>query len=135
MNLLKSLLPIAAVAAGAYFGGGTGAATGERLATSFLTSQGRSKDKFNAPFASAPAVQSRTAAELAAGSRSATAQVQMNPIQRVLQSDPRIESAMVNLVNNATNQNIIDLFSKYGNIQYTAKGGRSQPIQQTGIQV
>ncbi len=133
MNLLKSLLPIAAVAAGSYFGGGTGAATGERLAQSFLTSQGRSKSSM--PFGAAPSMQSRTAAELAAGSRSATAQVQMNPIQQVMQTDPRIESAMVNLVNNATNQQIIDLFSKHGSIQFTAKGGRSQPISQTNVQV
>lgn len=135
MNLLKSLLPIAAIAAGSYFGGGTGAATGERLAQSFLTSQGRSKDKFTAPFGAAPSIQSRTAAELAAGSRSAAAQVQMNPIQQVMQTDPRIESAMVNLVNSATNQQIIDLFSKHGSIQFTAKGGRSQPVSQTNVQV
>tara|TARA_R110002072_G_scaffold240075_1_gene398161 strand:- start:1269 stop:1670 length:402 start_codon:yes stop_codon:yes gene_type:complete len=133
MNLLQSLLPIAAVAAGSYFGGGAGAATGERLATSFLTSQGRTKG--SAPFGAAPTVKPRTAAELAAGSRTATAQVQMNPIQQVMQSDPRIESAMVNLVNNATNQNIIDLFSKHGGVRYTAKGGRAQTIQQTNIQV
>ena len=69
------------------------------------------------------------------GSRSSATAVQMNPIQRIMGSEPRLESAMVNLVNNATNQQVIDLFSKYGNIQYTAKGGRSQPIQQTGIQV
>lgn len=133
MNLLKSLLPIAAIAAGSYFGGSAGGAAGERLATSFLTSQGRSKD--SRPFGAAPVVQSRTAAELAAGSRSATASVQMNPIQQMLQVDPRIESAMINLVNNATNQQVIDLFSKHGNIQFTAKGGRSQPIQQTNVQV
>ena len=134
MNLLKSLLPIAAVAAGAYFGGGTGAATGERLATSFLTSQQRSREG-TAPFQAAPVVRPTKLGQMNLGSRSSATAVQMNPIQRIMGSEPRLESAMVNLVNNATNQQVIDLFSKYGNIQYTAKGGRSQPIQQTGIQV
>lgn len=133
MNLLQSLLPIAAVAAGSYFGGGAGAATGERLATSFLTSQGRTKG--SAPFGAAPVVRPTKLGQMNLGSRGSATAVQMNPIQQVMQSDPRIESAMVNLVNNATNQNIIDLFSKHGGVRYTAKGGRAQTIQQTNIQV
>jgi len=48
----------------------------------------------------------------------------MNPIQQVAQSDPRLESAMANLVQNARNQQVIDMFSKYGSVGFTAKGGQ-----------
>ena len=132
MNLLKALLPIAAIAAGTYFGGGTGGATAKKLADTFLTAGG-GKDK--PAFGPAPKLQSRTAAQLAAGSRSATTPVQLNPVQQVMQSDPRLESALVSLLNNARNQQVIDMFSKYGNVNFTAKGGKQQAIQQTGIQV
>lgn len=132
MNLLKSLLPIAAIAAGTYFGGSTGGATAKKLADTFLTAGG---GKGKPAFGAAPNLQSRTAAELTSGSRSATTPVQMNPIQQVLQSDPRLESAIVSLLNNARNQQVIDMFSKHGNVNFTAKGGKQQAIQQTGIQV
>lgn len=134
MNLLKSLLPIAAVAAGAYFGGGGGAVTGQRLATSFLDSQQRSREG-TAPFQSAPVVRPTKLGQMNLGSKGSNIPVQMNPIQRIMGTEPRLESALSSLVNNATNQQVIDLFSKFGSIQYTAKGGKSQPIQQTGIQV
>jgi len=121
MNLLKSILPLAVVAGAAYAGGTPGAAVGERLATSFLTASGGSKKK---PFSSAPALRSRSLGELNLGSKGSGQLPPMNPIQQVAQSDPRLESAMANLVQNARNQQVIDMFSKYGSVGFTAKGGQ-----------
>jgi hypothetical protein len=132
MNLLKSLLPIAAIAAGTYFGGGTGGATAKKLADTFLTAGG-GKDK--PAFGAAPVVKATKLGQMNLGSRGSQIPVQMNPIQQVMQSDPRLESALVSLLNNARNQQVIDMFSKHGNINFTAKGGKQQAIQQTGIQV
>ena len=133
MNLLKALLPIAAIAAGTYFGGGTGGATAMKLADTFLTAGGRKKD--DPAFGAAPVVKATKLGQMNLGSRGSQIPVQMNPIQQVMQSDPRLESALVSLLNNARNQQVIDMFSKHGNINFTAKGGKQQAIQQTGIQV
>ena len=125
MKLLSSLLPIAAMA-GLQFAtsGSVNPATTSQLAMSFLESGDDPKFKKSAP---AP-VKARTPGELAAGSRSVTAGAgtpQLQPIQRLMQSDPRLESVMMNLVQNARNPQIVDMLSKYGNINFTAKGGQS----------
>ena len=135
MNLLKSLLPIAAIAAGTYFGGGTGGATAMKLADTFLTAGGRNKDKPGPAFGAAPTIRPTPLGQMNLASRGSQVPAQMNPIQQVMQSDPRLESAIVNLLNSARNQQVIDMFSKHGNVNFTAKGGKQQAIQQTGIQV
>ena len=133
MNLLKALLPIAAVAAGSYFGGGTGGATAMKLADTFLTAGGRKSG--DPAFGAAPTIRPTKLGQMNLASRGSQAPAQMNPIQQVVQSNPRVESAIINLLNTAQNQQIIDMFSKHGNINFTAKGGKAQAIQQTGIQV
>ena len=122
MNLLKSLLPIAAMAGLQYYqqGGGATAATVSATAQSFLHST--DPERGRQVFGSAPVVKSRSAAELAAGSRRATEYARLDPIQRVVVAEPRVETAMNNLLQNARNPNIIDFFSKYGTVQPTAKG-------------
>jgi hypothetical protein len=123
MKLLSSLLPIAAMAGIQYMSSGSvNPATTSQLAQSFLDSG----KKDNQKFARSPApIQSRTASQLASGSRAATASTpQLQPIQRLMQSDPRLDSAMMNLVQNARNQQVIDMFSKYANVNFTAKGGQ-----------
>ena len=121
MNLLKSLLPIAAMAGLQFFSkGSVNPATTGQLAASFLDSTDPQKGR--QVFGSAPVVQSRSAAELAAGSRRATEYARLDPIQRVVVAEPRVETAMNNLLQNARNPNIIDFFSKYGTVQPTTKG-------------
>ena len=121
MNLLKSLLPIAAMAGLQYFSqGSVNPATTGQLAASFLDSTDPQKGR--QVFGSAPVVQSRSAAELAAGSRRATEYARLDPIQRVVVAEPRVETAMNNLLQNARNPNIIDFFSKYGTVQPTTRG-------------
>jgi|14BtaG_2_1085337.scaffolds.fasta_scaffold00042_4 hypothetical protein len=123
MKLLSSLLPIAAMAGIQYMSSGSvNPATTSQLAQSFL----ESGKKGNQKFGRSPApIQPRTASQLASGSRAATASTpQLQPIQRLMQSDPRLDSAMMNLVQNARNQQVIDMFSKYANVNFTAKGGQ-----------
>ena len=122
MKLLSSLLPIAAMAGIQFMSSGSvNPATTSALAQSFLNSGKNAKFKKAAP----TPIQSRTASELASGSRAATASTpQLQPIQRLMQSDPRLDSAMMNLVQNARNQQVIDMFSKYANVNFTAKGGQ-----------
>ena len=124
MKLLSSLLPIAAMA-GLQFStkGSVNPATTSQFAMSFLESGDDPKFKRSAP---AP-VKARTPDQLTAGSRAATAgSPQLQPIQRLMQSDPRLESVMMNLVQNARNPQVVDMFSKYANVDFTAKGG--QPV-------
>tara|TARA_A100000172_G_C2978921_1_gene88672 strand:+ start:102 stop:497 length:396 start_codon:yes stop_codon:yes gene_type:complete len=122
MNLLKSILPLAVVAGAAYAGGTPGAVTAQKFADSFLQASGAKKS--GRMFASAPALRSRTLGDMGLGSRGSGQAPPMNPIQQVAQSDPRLESAMANLVQNARNQQVIDMFSKYGSVGFTAKGGQ-----------
>ena len=100
--------------------GSVNPATTGQLAASFLDSTDPQKGR--QVFGSAPVVQSRSAAELAAGSRRATEYARLDPIQRVVVAEPRVETAMNNLLQNARNPNVIDFFSKYGTVQPTTKG-------------
>ncbi len=124
MNLLKSILPLAIVAGAAYAGGTPGAVTAQKFADSFLQASGSKKS--GRMFASAPALRSRTLGQMGLGSKGSGQAPPMNPIQRVAQSDPRLESAMTNLYQNSRNPQVIDFFSKYGSVDLTAKGG--QPV-------
>ena len=122
MKLIKSMIPILGTA-GLQFAtkGSVNPATTRQFATSFLESGDDPKFERSAP---AP-VKPRTPGELAAGSRAATAgSPQLQPIQRLMQSDPRLESVMMNLVQNARNPQVVDMFSKFANINFTAKGGK-----------
>lgn len=121
MNLLKSILPLAVVAGAAYAGGTPGAVTAEKFASSFLTATGGSNKK---PFKSTTALRAKTLGEMRLRSEGSGQLPPMNPIQRVAQSDPRLESAMTNLYQNSRNPQVIDFFSKYGSVGLTAKGGQ-----------
>jgi len=124
MKLIKSMIPILGMAGIQYMSGGSaGVATTSALAQTFLDSGENARFKRTAP---AP-VKARTPGELAAGSRAATAgSPELQPIQRLMQSDPRLDSAMMNLVQNARNQQVIDMFSKFANVTFTAKGGQQK---------
>ena len=124
-NLAKSLIPIAIMGGLQYAqqGGGATAATLSATAQSFIDST--DPEKGRQVFGNAPTpIQSRTPDQLAAGSRRATAGVQLDPITKLMRSDPRLESAMIKLLENSSNQHIIDLFAKHSNVTMTAKGGQ-----------
>ena len=122
MNLLKSILPLAVVAGAAYAGGTPGAVTAQKFADSFLQASGAKKS--GRMFASAPALRSKTLGEMRLRSEGSGQLPPMDPIQRVALSDPRLESVMTNLYQNARNPQVIDFFSKYGSVGFTAKGGQ-----------
>ena len=115
MNLLKTLLPIAAgIGAGYFFGGGTAAGIDTaRLATSFLTATGGGQgNPFQSSTSQGLAIRPRTVKELTRGSAS-TAPASLQPIQRLVSNSPRLETAMANLYNNASNQQVREMFSQY----------------------
>ena len=123
MKLLSSLLPIAAMAGIQYMSGGSaGVATTSALAQSFLNSQkdprfqGSNKD----------VIRPTKLGQMNLGSRGSSQAVQLQPVQRLMQTDPRLDSAMMNLVQNARNQQVIDMFSKFANVTFTAKGGQTK---------
>jgi|8_EtaG_2_1085327.scaffolds.fasta_scaffold00554_4 uncharacterized protein YgbK (DUF1537 family) len=131
MDLLKSLMPLAAVAGASYLNiGPEGQAAVKEAAAGFVSKGNK------APLRQAPQLRPTKLGQMNLPSRSATnAPVRLNPIQQIMQSEPRVSAAMSELVNNATNKQVTDFFYKYGNISYTAKGGRPQLVQQTDIQV
>jgi len=123
MKLLSSLLPIAAMAGIQYMSGGSaGVATTSALAQSFLDSQ--KKPQFQG--SNKDVIRPTKLGQMNLGSRGSSQPVQLQPIQRLMQSDPRLESVMMNLVQNARNPQVVDMFSKYANVDFTAKGG--QPV-------
>ena len=128
MNLLKTLLPIAAgIGAGYFFGGGTAAGIDTaRLATSFLTATGRGEGQnpFQSSTSQGLAIRPRTVKELTRGSASA-APASLQPIQRLVSNSPRLETAMANLYNNASNQQVREMFSQYSqDMPSTLRQGR-----------
>ena len=130
MDLKNSLIPLAAAAAATYLMGPVGGAAVKEAAAGFVSKGNK------APLRQAPQLQPTKLGQMNLPSRSATdAPVRLNPIQEIMQSEPRASEAMIELVNNATNKQVTDLFYKYGNISYTAKGGRPQLVQHTDIQV
>ena len=127
MNLLKTLLPIAAgIGAGYFFGGGTAAGIDTaRLATSFLTATGRGEGQN--PFQSSQlTLRPRRPEELTSGSKaSMSIPPSLQPIQQLVSNSPRLETAMTNLYNNASNQQVREMFSQYSqDMPSTLRQGR-----------
>ena len=97
MDLKNGLI---ALAGAMMFGGGgaqkTSSEGGMNLGESFLVASGAIKGKSGIknvqPFSTPEVARPRTAGELAAGSRQATTTPKMDPIQRIVQSDPRLTS-------------------------------------------
>ena len=118
MKLLQQLAPIAAAMGAGYFlGGGTlsGAVSSEAvkgLATSFLTTTGFDKDESRQPFKYATFERPRSVKQLTRGSPSAVP-ASLQPIERLISGSPRLETAMANLYNNASNQQVREMFSQY----------------------
>lgn len=135
MNLLKALAPIAAgIGAGYLFGGGgtSSEITGE-LARSFLFSQGKSSKEFSAPFQAASITRPRRVEELTRGSPTA-APAQLRPVQQLVSNSPRLETAMLNLYQNASNAQVREMFGKYSNDMTPTlrQGRRTLAVEQPG---
>ena len=129
MNLLKTLLPIAAgIGAGYFLGGGTAAGIDTaRLATSFLTATGGGQgNPFQKSQQAGLKLRPRRPEELTSGSKASIRMPSsLQPIQQLVSNSPRLETAMTNLYNNASNQQVREMFSQYSqDMPSTLRQGR-----------
>lgn len=140
MKLLQQLAPIAAAMGAGYFlGGGTlsGAVSSEAvkgLATSFLTTTGFGKgESREQPFKYASFERPRSVKQITRGSPSAVP-ASLQPIERLISGSPRLETAMANLYNNASNQQVREMFSQYSQDASPTlrQGRRTLTIEQPG---
>ena len=144
MKLLKALAPIAiGIGAGYFLGGGTlgGAASSaavKGLASSFLTATGRKKGKNQLPFQMAVAPRPRSVQELTRGS-SSQVPARLQPIERMVNANPQLATAMSNLYENAQNKQVRDMFASFQTdvVQPTLRQGRRTIVteQPKNIQV
>lgn len=147
MSLLKTALNIAAAVGGGYIAS-TGAGsdlfsgikndTTKKLAQSFLIATGKGGEGADSrPFASAPEVRPRSVSELTRLSPS-TAPANLQPVQQMLAANPRLETAVANLSQSATNAQVQELFAMYSQQQSPTlrQGRKTISIEQPGnIQV
>jgi hypothetical protein len=135
MNLLTALIPlgIAAIAGGT--GGETGTKEGMGLAESFLVSTGAIKGKEGlkgvTPFTAPEAARPRSVAELTRG-QPATRAMRMDPVQRMVQSDARVASAVSRMLTESSNQQMRDFAAKYATPITTRPGRRTLATKQPG---
>jgi len=138
MNLLTALIPLGIAAISGGTGGGTektGGKGGMGLAESFLVSmgamEGKSGMKGVQPF-SAPQVQRpRSVAELTRG-QPGTRAMRMDPVQRIVQSDPRVASAVSRMLTESSNQQMRDFSAKYATRVTTPQGRKTLATKQPG---
>ena len=137
MNLLTALIPlgIAAVSGGMSGGQQTGTKEGMGLAESFLISTGAIKGKAGMsgvqPFTAPGAARPRSVAELTRGQPSTRA-MRMDPVQRMVQSDPRVASAVSRMLTESSNQQMRDFSSKYATRVTTPQGRKTIATKQPG---
>jgi len=144
MNLLTALIPlgIAAISGGMSGGQQTGSTAssivgkqGMNLGESFLVSMGAMKGPEGMsgvqPF-SAPQVQRpRSVAELTRG-QPGTRAMRMDPVQRIVQSDPRVASAVSRMLTESSNQQMRDFSAKYATRVTTPQGRKTLATKQPG---
>ena len=144
MNLLTALIPIGL---SMIMGGGaqqpqTGSTAssivgkqGMNLGESFLVSMGAMKgpegmsgvQPFRAPEAGRP----RSVQELTRG-KPATRAMRMDPVQRMIQSDTRVASAVAKMMSESTNPQMTDFRSKYATRATAQQGRRTLGTKQPG---
>ena len=118
-------------------GSGGGGEDGLGLAESFLLSTGAltpgSKDgpTMVSPFSAPQARTPRSVAELTRGQPSTRA-MRMDPVQRIVQSDPRVTSAVSRMLTESSNQQMRDFTSKYATPITTRPGRRTLATKQPG---
>jgi len=143
-NLLAALIPIGmSMIMG---GGGQQTQTGSTasnivgkqgmdLGESFLISMGAMKgpegmsgvQPFRAPEAGRP----RSVQELTRG-QPATRAMRMDPVQRMIQSDARVASAVAKMMSESTNPQMVDFRSKYATRATAQQGRRTLGTKQPG---
>ena len=137
MDLKNGLI---ALAGAMMFGGGgaqkTSSEGGMNLGESFLVASGAIKGKSGIknvqPFSTPEVARPRTAGELAAGSRQATTTPKMDPIQRIVQSDPRLTSAINKMFTESSNQQMRDFNAKFAVRATTPQGRKTLAVKQPG---
>ena len=136
MNLLAALVPLGLAM---MTGGGTQKTSGEDgmgLAESFLVASGAIEGGKGMssvqPFSTPEMARPRTAGELAAGSRKATTTPKMDPIQRIVQSDARVASAVSRMLTESSNQQMRDFSAKYATSATTPQGRKTLATKQPG---
>ena len=137
MDLKNGLIALAG--AMMFGGGGTQKTSGEggmNLGESFLVASGAIEGKKGMkgvqPFSAPEMARPRTAGELAAGSRQATTTPKMEPIQRIVQSDPRLTSAINKMFTESSNQQMRDFNAKFAVRATTPQGRKTLAVKQPG---
>ena len=147
MNLLKAVMPIALGLGAGYIGQSGGLAglkenpLAQKLSKSFLSMQGKLDADGNAirsnPFQTAQAnIRPRSVQELTRGGGQTPAQIA--PMQQIVASSPRLETAVSNLYQTASNAQVKEMFGMYSqDIPATLRQGRRtiQTKQPGDIQV
>lgn len=144
MNLLTALIPlgIAAITGGMSGGQQTGSTAssivgkqGMNLGESFLVSMGAMKGPEGMsgvqPFTTPEAARPRSVAELTRG-QPTTRAMRMDPVQRMVQSDPRVASAVSRMLTESSNQQMRDFAAKYATPITTRPGRRTLATKQPG---
>ena len=144
MNLLTALIPlgIAAVTGGMSSGQQTGSTAsnivgkkGMNLGESFLVSMGAMKGPEGIsgvqPFTAPTAARPRSVAELTRG-QPGTRAMRMDPVQRIVQSDPRVASAVSRMLTESSNQQMRDFSAKYATRVTTPQGRKTLATKQPG---
>ncbi|MGB0142473.1 MAG: hypothetical protein ACPF8W_05255 [Luminiphilus sp.] len=144
MNLLTALIPLglAAITGGMSGSQQTGSTAssivgkqGMNLGESFLVSMGAMKGPEGMagvqPFTAPEAARPRSVAELTRG-QPATRAMRMDPVQRMVQSDPRVASAVSRMLTESSNQQMRDFSAKYATPVMTRPGRRTIATKQPG---
>lgn len=134
MNLLAALVPLGLAM---MTGGGTQKTSGEDgmgLAESFLVASGAIEGEKGMssvqPFSTPEMARPRTVAELTRGKPTTTAK--MDPIQRIVQSDARVASAVSRMLTESSNQQMRDFSAKYATSATTPQGRKTLATKQPG---
>ena len=152
MNLLTALIPVGLAMIAGGTGGqqqtgsslaqnmitGSGGGGGMGLAESFLLSTGamtstggKGGAKMVSPFSAPQARTPRSVAELTRG-QPTTRAMRLDPVQRIVQSDPRVASAVSRMLTESSNQQMRDFSAKYATPITTRPGRRTLATKQPG---
>jgi len=112
-------------------GGGMGLAESFLLSTGALTPGGKGGPSMVSPFSAPQARTPRSVAELTRGQPSTRA-MRMDPVQRIVQSDPRVASAVSRMLTESSNQQMRDFSAKYATPVMTRPGRRTLATKQPG---
>ena len=104
------------------------------LAESFLVASGAIEGKSGMqgvqPFTTPEMARPRTVAELTRGKPTTTPK--MDPIQRIVQSDARVASAVSRMLTESSNQQMRDFSAKYATRATTPQGRKTLTTKQPG---